>query len=79
MTLFNRWRRDRQPDRTQRRVFRRDRPVVGRGYLRGSSILISGSPGTSKTSLTADFMRVASQAGRCGAPTTTWERVVLPQ
>jgi circadian clock protein KaiC len=33
--------------------------IIGGGYMRGSSILISGSPGTSKTSLSASFAAAA--------------------
>jgi circadian clock protein KaiC len=37
--------------------------ILGGGYLRGSSILISGSPGTSKTSLAACFVAAACERG----------------
>ena len=37
--------------------------IIGGGYLRGSSILISGSPGTSKTSLSANFAAAACARG----------------
>ena len=37
--------------------------LLGGGYLRGSSILISGSPGTSKTSLAASFIAAACERG----------------
>jgi len=39
-----------------------DRLLTG-GYLRGSSILISGSPGTSKTSLAASFLAASCARG----------------
>jgi circadian clock protein KaiC len=37
--------------------------LLNGGYLRGSSILISGSPGTSKTSLAASFVAAACAQG----------------
>ena len=37
--------------------------IIGGGYMRGSSILISGSPGTSKTSLSANFAAAACDRG----------------
>jgi circadian clock protein KaiC len=37
--------------------------LLGGGYTRGSSILISGSPGTSKTSLSANFAAAACARG----------------
>ncbi len=37
--------------------------LLGGGYLRSSSILISGSPGTGKTSLGASFIRAACERG----------------
>jgi circadian clock protein KaiC len=37
--------------------------LLGGGYARGSSILISGSPGTSKTSLSANFAVAACASG----------------
>jgi len=39
---------------------------LGGGYLRGSSILVSGAPGTSKTSLGASFLASACEAGKTG-------------
>jgi circadian clock protein KaiC len=38
--------------------------LVGGGYLRGSSILVSGAPGTSKTSLGVSFLVNACAAGK---------------
>ena len=49
-------------DRVSSGVARLDDLVSG-GYLRGSSILISGSPGTSKTSLSANFAAAACRRG----------------
>ena len=40
--------------------------LLGGGYLRGSSILVSGAPGTSKTSLGASFLVSACEAGKTG-------------
>ena len=40
--------------------------LLGGGYLRGSSILVSGAPGTSKTSLGASFLASACGAGKTG-------------
>ena len=45
---------------------RLDAMLGGRGYYRGSSILVSGSPGTGKTSLAAAFAAAACRRGeRC--------------
>ncbi len=49
-------------DRVSTGVPRLDALLSG-GYLRGSSVLISGSPGTSKTSLGANFMSAACGRG----------------
>ena len=49
-------------DRVSSGVARLDGLVSG-GYLRGSSILISGAPGTSKTSLSANFAAAACERG----------------
>ena len=38
--------------------------LLGGGYLRGSSVLVSGAPGTSKSSLGASFVVGACAAGR---------------
>jgi circadian clock protein KaiC len=38
--------------------------VLGGGYLRGSSTLVSGAPGTSKSSLGASFLLAACEAGK---------------
>jgi circadian clock protein KaiC len=38
--------------------------LLGDGYLRGSSILVSGAPGTSKSSLGASFLVSACAAGK---------------
>jgi circadian clock protein KaiC len=40
--------------------------LLGGGYLRASSILISGAPGTSKSSLGASFLESACRAGKTG-------------
>ncbi len=37
--------------------------LINGGYLRGSSVLVSGSPGTSKTSLAASFVAAACARG----------------
>ncbi len=49
-------------DRVSSGVERLD-TLVGGGFIRGSSILISGSPGTSKTSLGAHFVAAACKRG----------------
>jgi circadian clock protein KaiC len=41
--------------------------ILGGGFLRGSSILISGSPGTAKTSLAASMVAAGCAAGRKAA------------
>ena len=47
-------------------VARLDAMMGGRGYYRGSSVLVSGSAGTGKTSLAAHFASVAAERGeRC--------------
>jgi circadian clock protein KaiC len=38
--------------------------LLGGGYIRGSSILVSGAPGTSKTSLGASFLASACASGK---------------
>jgi circadian clock protein KaiC len=38
--------------------------IIGGGYLRGSSILISGAPGTAKTSLASSFIAEACRSNR---------------
>ena len=53
-------------ERVSSGVARLDTLLTG-GYLRGSSILISGSPGTSKTSLGGELPRRVLRAGRKGA------------
>lgn len=40
--------------------------LVGGGYLRGTSILISGAPGTAKTTLSAAFLAAAAERGEKG-------------
>ena len=50
------------PDRLSSGVGRLDALLNG-GYLRGSSTLISGSPGTSKTSLGVSFLAAACARG----------------
>jgi circadian clock protein KaiC len=44
-------------------VARLDDMLGGLGYFRGSSVLVSGSPGTGKTSLAAKFIEAACQRG----------------
>lgn len=46
-------------DRTPSGVERLDAMLGGKGYYRGSSILVSGAAGTGKTSLAAAFVRAA--------------------
>src|SRR5262245_37234005 len=47
-------------------VPRLDEMLGGRGYYRGSSVLISGTAGTGKTSLASLFVHAACQRGeRC--------------
>jgi circadian clock protein KaiC len=50
-------------DRLSSGVARLD-ALLGGGYLRGSSILVSGAPGTSKTSLGASFLVNACESGK---------------
>jgi circadian clock protein KaiC len=50
------------PDRLSSGVVRLDALLNG-GYVRGSSVLISGSPGTSKTSLGVSFIAAACARG----------------
>jgi circadian clock protein KaiC len=38
--------------------------IIGGGYLRGSSILISGAPGTAKSSLASSYIAEACRSGR---------------
>jgi circadian clock protein KaiC len=40
--------------------------LLGGGYLRGSSILVSGAPGTCKSSLAASFLVSACEQGKTG-------------
>ena len=40
-----------------------DKMFGGRGFFRGSSILVSGTPGTGKTSLALSFLRAACERG----------------
>lgn len=49
-------------DRVSSGIPRLDALLIG-GYLRGSGILVSGSPGTSKTSLSASFAAAACERG----------------
>jgi circadian clock protein KaiC len=49
-------------DRVSSGIIRLDSLLSG-GYLRGSSVLVSGSPGTSKTSLSASFVAAACARG----------------
>jgi circadian clock protein KaiC len=40
-----------------------DAMLAGQGFFRGSSVLVSGTPGTGKTSLAFAFLRAACEAG----------------
>ena len=40
--------------------------LLGGGYLRGTSVLVSGAPGTSKTTLAAAFLGAAAERGEKG-------------
>lgn len=40
--------------------------LVGGGYMRGTSVLISGAPGTAKTTLSASFLSAAAERGEKG-------------
>jgi circadian clock protein KaiC len=40
-----------------------DEMMEGKGYYKGSSIMVSGGPGTGKTSIAAHFARAAAQRG----------------
>ncbi len=53
-------------DRVSTGIERLDAMLGGRGYFRGSSVLISGTPGTGKTSFAAAFADAACRRGeRC--------------
>ena len=53
-------------DRVSSGVARLDEMLSGQGYYRGSTILVSGTPGTGKTSLAAHFLDAACRRGeRC--------------
>lgn len=53
-------------ERVSTGIERLDTMLGGMGYYRGSSILISGTAGTGKTSFAAEFVRVACERGeRC--------------
>src|SRR5208337_3638605 len=44
-------------------IARLDEMLGGLGYFRGSSVLVSGAPGTGKSSIAAKFMETACQRG----------------
>ena len=47
-------------------IFRLDKMLGGKGYYRGSSILVTGTPGTGKTSIASTFADAACRRGeRC--------------
>jgi circadian clock protein KaiC len=50
-------------ERASTGVTRLDEMLGGQGYYRGSSVLVSGSPGTGKSSLAAKFVQSACQRG----------------
>jgi circadian clock protein KaiC len=50
-------------DRVSTGVERLDAMLAGRGYYRGSSVLVSGTAGTGKTSLAAAFIEAACRRG----------------
>jgi circadian clock protein KaiC len=53
-------------ERVSTGVTRLDDMLTGRGYYRGSTVLLSGTAGTGKTSLAAHFVEAACQRGeRC--------------
>ena len=53
-------------DRVSSGIARLDKMLSGKGYYRGSTILISGTAGTGKTSLSAHFLDAACRRGeRC--------------
>ncbi len=53
-------------DRVSAGVARLDEMLSGKGYYRGSTILVSGTAGTGKTSLAAHFLEAACRRGeRC--------------
>jgi circadian clock protein KaiC len=53
-------------ERTSTGIKRLDTMLGGKGYYRGSTILISGTAGTGKTSFAAEFARAACERGdRC--------------
>ncbi len=51
------------PQRVSTGVARLDAMLGGKGFYRGSSILISGCAGTGKSSLSAHFVRAACERG----------------
>ena len=52
-------------------IARLDEMLGGKGVFRGSSVLVSGSPGTGKSSIGAKFIDAACRAARtrCSSPT----------
>jgi circadian clock protein KaiC len=53
-------------ERVSSGVARLDKMLSGKGYFRGSTILVSGTAGTGKTSLSAHFLDAACRRGeRC--------------
>jgi len=52
-------------ERVSSGVVRLDEMLSGQGYYRGSTILVSGTAGTGKTSLAAHFLEAACRRGEC--------------
>ncbi len=50
-------------ERVSTGILRLDAMLGGRGFYRGSSILLTGTPGTGKTSVAAHFAQAAAQRG----------------
>ena len=55
-------------------ISRLDAMLGGKGYYRGSSVLVTGTPGTGKTSMAATFSDAACRRGGSGASTSPWRR-----
>ena len=52
-------------DRISSGIPRLDTMLSGKGYFRGSTILVSGTAGTGKTSIAAQFVEAACKRGEC--------------
>ena len=52
-------------DRISTGIPRLDTMLSGKGYFRGSTVLVSGTAGTGKTSIAAQFVEAACKRGEC--------------